>query len=305
MQLPANVQRIIGEYAEAAGFPALKRAAAAQSEAYRAGHPLPLANGESVAAYLVTRMPATYAAANAVLREVRARIGPVGSVLDAGAGTGAAALAAREHFPEAAITMIERQPAPAEAARDWLPGATVLAGDVGHMGTLPPHDLVIACYSLGECGAAAAERLWQAARVCLVVIEPGTPHGFELIRNVRDELLAGGAHMAAPCPGGGACPVIEPDWCHFAARVERSSLHRQLKGGDLGYEDEKFSYVALGRHAVEPAASRIVRRPHHQPGLIVLQTCSPQGLQSVRVSKRDRSRFRAARHAAWGDAGIS
>jgi ribosomal protein RSM22 (predicted rRNA methylase) len=111
--------------------------------------------------------------------------------------------------------------------------------------------------------------------------------------------------MAAPCPGGGACPVIEPDWCHFAARVERSSLHRQLKGGDLGYEDEKFSYVALGRHAVEPAASRIVRRPHHQPGLIVLQTCSPQGLQSVRVSKRDRSRFRAARHAAWGDAGIS
>src|ERR1019366_3012047 len=116
--------------------------------AYRAGHPLPMANGESVAAYLVTRMPATYAAANAVLREVRARIGLVESVLDAGAGTGAAALAAREHFP----------------------GAAMLAGDVAHMGTLAPHDLVIACYSLSECGAATAALLWQAARVCLVVI---------------------------------------------------------------------------------------------------------------------------------------
>src|ERR1019366_3219279 len=99
VQLPANVQRIIQEYADAAGFPALKRAAAAQSEAYRAARPLPLANGESVAAYLVTRMPATYAAANAVLREVRARIGRVESVLDAGAGTGGGGPAARDPFP--------------------------------------------------------------------------------------------------------------------------------------------------------------------------------------------------------------
>src|ERR1039458_4331142 len=85
---------------------------------------------------------AAFAAATAVVGEVRAGIGPVESLLDAGAGTGAAALAAREHFPEAAITMIERQAAPAEAARQWLPGAIVLSGDVAHMGTLAPHDLV-------------------------------------------------------------------------------------------------------------------------------------------------------------------
>jgi ribosomal protein RSM22 (predicted rRNA methylase) len=305
VQLPDTVQRIIEARAEAAGFPALKRAAAAQSEAYRAGRPLPLATSDSVAAYLATRMPATYAAANMVLREVRGRIGPVASLLDAGAGTGAAALAAREHFPEAAITLIEWQAAPAEAARQWLPGVTVVAGDVARMGSLTPHDLVIACYSLGECGAAAAARLWQAARVCLVVIEPGTPRGFALIRNVRDELLAGGAHMVAPCPGGGACPVNPPDWCHFAARVERSSLHRRIKGGDLGYEDEKFSYIALARNAFEPAASRIVRRPRHQPGLIELETCAPSGLETIRITRRDRERFRAARKAAWGDPGLS
>ena len=87
--------------------------------------------------------------------------------------------------------------------------------------------------------------------------------------------------------------------------MERSSLHRQIKGGDLGYEDEKFSYVAMARQAVEPAGSRIVRRPRQQPGLIMLETCTPEGLQTVRVAKRDRERFRTARHAAWGDAGIS
>jgi ribosomal protein RSM22 (predicted rRNA methylase) len=296
---------MIQEYADAAGFPALKRWTAAQSEAYRGGHPLPLTSEESVAAYLVTRMPATYAAAYAVLREVRARIGPVGSLLDAGAGTGAAALAAREHFPEAALTLLERQGAPAEAARQWLPEAKFVSGDMARMGALPPHDMVMACYSLGECGAAAVSRLWQAARVCLVVIEPGTPRGFALIRGVRDQLLAGGAHMAAPCPGGVACPMVEPDWCHFAARVERSSLHRQLKGGDLGYEDEKFSYIALARQPVDTAPSRILRRPRQQPGLVVLETCTPEGLETVRVSKRDRERFRAARHADWGDAGLS
>jgi ribosomal protein RSM22 (predicted rRNA methylase) len=305
VQLPASVKRIIEEYADRAGFPALKRAATAQSEAYRAGRPLPLSNEESVAAYLVTRMPATYAAAHAVLGEVRTRIGAVSTLLDAGSGTGAASLAAREHFPEASVSMIEKHPTPASASRQWLPEAAVLPGDLVHMGALPPHDLVVASYSLSEFGAGAVTRLWQAARVCLVVIEPGTPRGFGLIRKVRDQLLAAGAHMAAPCPGEGACPVVEPDWCHFAARAERSSLHRKLKGGDLGYEDEKFSYVALVRNPAEPAASRIVRHPRHQPGLITLETCTPEGLITVRVSKRDRERFRAARHAAWGDAGIS
>ena len=169
----------------------------------------------------------------------------------------------------------------------------------GFPGCAPP------TYPWARDPASAASRLWQAARVALVLIEPGTPRGFSLIRTVRAGLLAAGAHMLAPCPAGTACPVADPDWCHFAARVERSSLHRRVKGGELGYEDEKFSYVALARQAVEPPASRIVRRPRQQPGLIVLETCTPDGLQTVRVSKRDSERFRAARHAAWGDAGIS
>ncbi|HUB80878.1 MAG TPA: small ribosomal subunit Rsm22 family protein [Bryobacteraceae bacterium] len=305
MQLPPAVRQRIGEYGDALGFQALQRAAGALSDAYRDGAAARLNAEERTAAYLVTRMPATYAAAHAVLREVAGRSGPIGSILDAGAGTGAASLAAREYFPEAAITLLERDASFAAAAREFLPDAALIANDIGRSGALPPHDLVVAAYSLGEFGAETARRLWQAARVALVLIEPGTPRGFTLIRNVREELLSLGARMIAPCPMETACPVARPDWCHFAARVERSSLHRRVKGGELGHEDEKFSYVALARQAVELPAARIVRHPQHHPGLIEIAACTPEGLRRERIFKRDRDRFRAARKAAWGDAGIS
>ena len=302
MQLPLDVRRIIEERAEAAGFSALKRAATAMSEAYRERRSARLPDDDRVAAYLVTRMPATYAAAYAVMREVRARLGSksVASVLDVGAGTGAASLAARAWFPEAAITMVERDTAFAEAARLVVPDAAVQNQELTF--PLPPHDLVVAAYSLGEIREPLAKRLWQSARLALVAIEPGTPRGFSLIRGIRDELLGAGAHMVAPCPIETPCPMADPDWCHFAARVERSSIHRRVKEADLGYEDEKYSYVALAREAVELPAGRVIRHPQQRPGLIVLETCTAGGLRTERVTRRDRDAFRAARKRSWGDA---
>lgn len=305
MQLPTAIRQKIEEQADALGFPTLQRAARELSDSYREGRQPHLSAAERTAAYLVTRMPATYAAAHAVLGEAAGRIVSIGSILDAGAGTGAASLAAREYFPAASLTMVERDASFAAAARQFLPGATLIAADLSRIDPLPTHDLVIAAYSLGEVGAELAARLWAAARVALVLIEPGTPGGFALIRAVRRDLLAAGARMVAPCPAGTACPVVDPDWCHFAARVERSSLHRRVKGGELGHEDEKFSYVALARQAVPLASARIVRHPRHSPGLIEIEICTASGLRSERIFKRDRERFRAARKATWGDAGIS
>jgi ribosomal protein RSM22 (predicted rRNA methylase) len=297
VQLPPDIRRAVEERAEAVGFAALKRAADAMSDAYREGRVAKLQDPERVAAYLVTRLPATYAANCSVLGEIAGM--EIGSILDVGAGTGAASLAARSLFPDARITMIERDRAFADAARAWLPGAEIRIEDVARAGPLPPHDLVIASYATGEFGAAAVRRLWDAAGVALAVIEPGTPRGFGLIRRVRDQLIAAGAHVAAPCPAEGPCPVAGDDWCHFAARVERSSLHRRVKGGELGHEDEKFSYVVLTREPVERAPARIVRHPQHQAGLIVIETCTAEGLKTERVGKR--GDWRRARKAAWGD----
>jgi ribosomal protein RSM22 (predicted rRNA methylase) len=296
MQLPVEVRQWIEERASEIPFAELKRAAAAMSEAYREGRPLAV----SPEAYLVTRMPATYAATYSALRELPNGLPQIESVLDIGAGTGAASLAARALFPQAKVTMVERDGALAKEARALVPGAEIIAADAARIERFPERDLVIAAYSLGEIGAGAGARLWRASRVGLVIIEPGTPKGFALIRAVRDELLALGAQMAAPCPGAMACPMVDPDWCHFAARVERSSLHRRLKGGDLGYEDEKYSYVAFTRQELPLPVARIVRRPLHHPGWIELRTCTERGLETYRVSKRDREIFREARRASWG-----
>ena len=301
VQLPDRVKRIIEARADAVGFPALKRAATAMSNSYREGRAASLkqlAPEERAAAYLVTRMPATYAAAYGALSQLDGRA--VDSVLDVGAGTGAASLAVRQRYPDAAITMIERDAAFAEAAREILPDAKIVAADIAQMKEFPEHDLVIAAYSLGELSGPVAQRLWKAARVALVVIEPGSTGGFAVVRSVRDKLLAEGARMLAPCPAETPCPMSGSDWCDFAARVERSSLHRRVKDAELNYEDEKFSYVALGREPASLPQHRIIKHPTHTPGLIVLQTCTAGGFQRVPVTKRSKEEYRAARKAGWG-----
>ncbi len=302
--MPEEVRRRIEERAASVGFPALKRAAAEISQAYREGRALRLETPERVAAYLVTRMPATYAAAEAVLREVSSRLGgrSVESVLDAGAGSGGASLAAMRWLKPNRLTLLERDGGMAGFARDLLPDAEIRLEDFARPAKLAVHDVVIASYALGETPAAQViSRLWEAARLAFIVIEPGTPRGFALVREIRSQLLASGAQMLAPCPRADACPMVDPDWCHFAARVERTSLHRRVKEAELNYEDEKFSYVAMAREAFPLPAARIVRRPLRQPGLITLETCTPGGFQTVRATKRDRETFRAARRADWGD----
>ena len=42
----------------------------------------------------------------------------------------------------------------ADAAHDWLPEAQTVIGDATRLPSLPPHDLVIAAYSLGEFSTA-------------------------------------------------------------------------------------------------------------------------------------------------------
>ena len=172
---------------------------------------------------------------------------------------------------------------------------------------LPPADVVTAGYVLGELDLASAlevaEAAWRAARKLLVVVGPGTPAGFERIRAVRDRLLAAGAEIVAPCPHAYRCPILEPDWCHFAARVERSQLHRSLKSGRLSYEDEKFSYVAL---APAPDAAPIEGRVLGAPSYGATSSnssCAARTAGSVpSASAARKSSYRSARSLRWGDA---
>lgn len=91
------------------------------------------------------------------------------------------------------------------------------------------------------------------------------------------------------------------DWCHFSARVERSSLHRRLKGGTLGHEDEKFSYVAATKHAFPFPASRVLREPVRHSGHVILKLCTEEGVKQPTISKKMGELYKQARKVEWGD----
>lgn len=165
---------------------------------------------------------------------------------------------------------------------------------------------MVLSYSIGELQQQDATALlaaaWNATQKVLAIIEPGTPAGFARIRLLRDAVLRLGGHMVAPCPHPKPCPMTGDDWCHFAARVERSSIHRRVKGGTLGYEDEKYSYVAAARDAMQPCEARIIRHPQQRPGFVELRLCQTEGLHDITVSRRHKSEFRSAKKSHWGDA---
>ncbi|MBL8213226.1 MAG: hypothetical protein JNK87_21085 [Bryobacterales bacterium] len=304
--LPERVRHFIEEFAAGVPFAELQKAVHQLSDHYRAGKntaQLKLPAQTRTAAYLLTRLPATYAAAYAVLRETQARIASwqPQTLLDLGAGTGAATLAAEQILPSLlSVVQVERESFPSLAAlpqtnspqdlRTWKPEA--------------PANLTIAAYTLGELPAEARTRLiaqaWPNTQT-LILIEPGSPRGFDIIRQARRQLLDLGATLAAPCPAHGDCPVPPNDWCHFAQRLERSALHRRLKDAALSYEDEKFSYVAATRLPVERPAARVLRRPTDAPGLVTLEICRGDAIVTEKIAKRDKDRFRAARKVRWGE----
>ncbi|MFE9565167.1 small ribosomal subunit Rsm22 family protein [Streptomyces sp. NPDC006487] len=276
-----------------------------------------LRNRSDVAAYAAYRMPATFEAVRSALDGL-AGAAPgwsPASHVDVGGGTGAAAWAADAVWggPRETAVLDWADPAldlgkelaaastsPVLRAAEWR--RTVIGTGLA----LPEADLVTVSYVLGELTSEARrEVVAEAARAgqAVAVVEPGTPEGYLRIREARDQLIEAGLRVAAPCPHDGTCPIeVGKDWCHFSARVSRSSLHRQIKGGSLPYEDEKFSYVAATRFPVEPAASRITRRPQIRKGLVLLELCGPEseGQTRVNVTKRHGDLYKAARDADWG-----
>src|SRR5260370_38144155 len=90
------------------------------------------------------------------------------------------------------------------------------------------------------------------------------------------------------------------DWCHFARRVERTSQHRRLKSGTLGYEDEKFSYVIAAKASVRPAAARIVRHPKKLGGHVQLGLGPKNGIERQTLTRSAREAYKSGRHSERG-----
>ncbi|SEE68181.1 small ribosomal subunit Rsm22 family protein [Ruania alba] len=299
------------------------RAARALSERYLADRPArePIMDSDlRAAAYVLTRMPATFAAARFALDQVIEAVPDLHprQIVDLGAGTGAMSWAAVDAFAgiervrvvdysAAALALARRMLAPSGAAVEHVV-ARLDRGDAGGDGRGAGGaraDLALAGYVLGELDTAGrdavVDRLLRSADT-VVVLEPGTPAGYARVLRVRDQMLEAGMRIAAPCPHEQTCPLTDGDWCHAATRLVRSSAHRQAKGGSRDFEDEKFAYVAATRLAVQPPGARVLRHPQVRPGHVQLELCADDGTaRALTVTKRDKAAFRAARKVAWGE----
>lgn len=316
MSVPAALAEILAARDAAPGLAGAVQDLAAR---YRAGVDAQAPGVRSARdreAYVAARMPATAAAVAAALdAALVVAAQPTQSHLDLGSGTGAALWAVADRLPSVERrTAIEGDAGFIALAREL--GAEALAGtswvqaDLRRLPQLPAHDLVTISYAVNELDHAEREALvdaaWALSARWLLLVEPGTPRGADIIAMARTRLLAAGAHLLGPCTHAGACPLRPapagaPGWCHQRVRVARSRLHRAAKGGSAGWEDEPFAWLAATRVPVAPAGARVLAPPRVHQGAVELQLCGAEGFAQVEVRRRDRAAYAAARDLAWGD----
>ena len=344
-RLPAALKDAIDRLADDVPPKDLAARSALISERYRSGGAShALSDKPEIAAYLTTRLPATYAAMAAALRAVKQRAPAFtpAVLLDVGSGPGTASWAAAETWPALhAITMLDRNQHLLCAAHTLalasshvsLANAQFLSMDLnsflpsllegegvgalrssarptegGSASAASAYDLILAGYTFAEIAAQNRDRiladLWPQCRGILVIVEPGTPAGFATVLACRTQLLALGARMVAPCPSRYPCPIVAPDWCHFAERLPRSRAHMRAKEAVVPFEDEKFSYVAVAREGIDlaPGEARIVAPPHATKPGIRLKLCTNAQIADRIVLKRDKPAYKAVARKKWGDA---
>jgi len=290
--------------------------AASISKTYRDGGGSAAIRSEADAlAYALARMPATYAAVTASLNalvEIRPDFAPK-TLLDVGAGPGTATWAAGEAFPSLQdFTLLDANDALRTLALGLVTDSFRLR-DVSYergearavLAKADTADLVVASYMIGEISdaerRALTELMWEKTRDTLLVVEPGTPAGYARVIALREHLIALGAHVAAPCPHDGKCPLQTPDWCHFTQRLQRSRAHMQVKGAEVPFEDERFAYVALTRAAVAQRPARVLAQPIVSKIEVTAKLCTTDGLAFRKVPRRAKADYAGARRWRWGD----
>ncbi|KAF5935288.1 hypothetical protein HYC85_026417 [Camellia sinensis] len=228
---------------------------------------------DQTVAYVASRMPAVYSACHRVLSEVRRRLPGFSPtrVLDFGAGTGSAMWAVREVWPRSLerINLVEPSQSMQRAGQSLIKNLKnlPLIHSYNSIQSLTKninksdreHDLVIASYVLGEIASlqdriTIVRQLWDLTQDVLVLVEPGTPHGSNIISQMRSHILwmekrkrrklenafdetskdlvdlKTGAFVVAPCAHDGRCPLDNTGkYCHFVQRLERTTSQRAYK----------------------------------------------------------------------------
>lgn len=318
MHLPSDLLQRIEKRIQGQSLSQLSLASEALTKRYRSGSTPSgyVQEDKDRMAYILARMPATYAVIYRVLEELKERysaFSPI-SCLDVGSGPGTGLWAAKEvlkslrtftawDYDEGFIHLSKTLC----ADDDVLSSTHFFKKNIEVDRDFPLSSLAIVSYAIGEIEEkywdSFFSSLWHQVEGALVIIEPGTPIGYQRILKIRQLMLSLGANLIAPCPHSYSCPLSSPDWCHFYARVERSSLHRHIKGGSLGFEDEKFSYLIFVKDSqISSCKERILRFPQIHKGHVNLSLCTKEdGVIGRTYTKKDKEKYKLIKKLSWGD----
>lgn len=315
MKIPDILENAIEEKLNHVKLTELKPYASKLSEKYmyqeRTGDTLLNAEIEALA-YSIMRMPATYGAVYTALKHTLERMdGNIQSVVDIGAGTGAATWAISELLDTKDIQCFEREQVMLELGKSFMSQNPNLKDvswkymDIVEDDLDVKADLVVTSYMLNEIKPEEREnvinKLMKSSNHIILIIEPGTPAGFKNIREVQKIAIENGFHIIAPCTFQGVCSLPDRDWCHSIVRMERTKVHKLLKSADLPYEDEKFSYIAISKEKYDNSGIRILRHPMIEKGKITLKVCHNGEIEDMIVTKKDKELFKMVKKKKCGD----
>lgn len=263
-------------------------------------------------AYSIMRMPATYGAVYTALKDILERISfNIQSVLDIGAGTGAATWAISELLKTNNIQCIEREKVMIKLGKALMSQNTKLKDvlwedmDIVKDNINFKADLVVTSYMLNEIKPEerkmVIDKLIKSTNYIVLILEPGTPEGFKNIKEVQKIAIDNGLSIIAPCTFQGVCQLPQDDWCHSIVRIERTKIHKLLKSADLPYEDEKFSYIAISKENCDNSGTRILRHPIIEKGKITLKVCHNGNIEEMVITKKNKETFKNIKKKKCGD----
>ena len=272
-----------------------------------------LKSEDEALAYAISRMPATYGAVyNSLKHSVEIYNQNIKTVADMGAGTGAGAIAVNELLDIDQIECFEREDAMQKMGKKIFDNYDNISKksnwnkfDICKDVLKEKYDLVIVSYMLNEISDEKkdiiVEKLWNMFDKMLLIVEPGTMKGYNNVINAKKKLIEKGGKIVAPCRSN-ECRLPKNDWCNFSCRVQRTKIHKELKNGNVPYEDEKYIYIAITKEDInEIDKKRILRHPMIYSGFVKLKVCDRDEIKEITISKKDKEKFKIVRKSKVGD----
>jgi len=249
--------------------------------------------------YAISRMPATYSVVYTLLNNLieQGIIDGIESVFDVGSGTGAGYFATKEIFPDAEISLFERDSNMIQTFKKLDEDKDVVRFDFIKDEFEKKADLVMTSYVLSEMNEegrmSSVKKMINASNRYVLLIDTGTPRTYENFMKVKRMVPEYGWKVIAPCMTE-KCG-LKNDYCQFYARVERSSLQKMAKEASLSYEDEKYFYLLLAKDDVKIKQSRVIRRPIIKTNVTELKVCDSSGVREVLVTKKNKEIYKKSK----------